>query len=177
MTWQTRSSLTPKVLSENQWQLHWLSVENEFTHFQQVMQLYLRVKKKPRGIGTVIPRHCTTVYRISTIINYDNEHSTAHSVTSWHSKKALPVSRSIHRRTHTCKYIIWITSWHLSFYWGSNCFPSAQDLGPYNYSCLCVIKTPQDFHYLKSRNFVQARYRPNTTVGIAELPETLYCRC
>ena len=28
MTWQTRSSLTPKVLSENRWHLHWLSVEN-----------------------------------------------------------------------------------------------------------------------------------------------------
>ena len=39
-----------------------------------------------------------TVYRISTIINYDNhnEHSTAHYVTSWHFEKALPVSRSIH---------------------------------------------------------------------------------
>ena len=40
-----------------------------------------------------------TVYRISTIINYDNEHSTAHYVTSWHSEKALPVSRSIHWRS------------------------------------------------------------------------------
>ena len=54
MTWQTRSSLTPKVLSENQWQLHWLSVEKEFTHFQQVMQLYRRMRKKIRGIGTVL---------------------------------------------------------------------------------------------------------------------------
>ena len=52
----TRSSLTPKVLSENQWQLHWLSVENGSTHFQPVMQLYLRVKKikNTRGIGTVL---------------------------------------------------------------------------------------------------------------------------
>ena len=30
---------------------------------------------------------------------YDNEHSTAHYVTSWHSEKALPVSRSIHWRS------------------------------------------------------------------------------
>ena len=58
MKWQTRSSLTPKVLSENQWQLYWLSVENEFTHFQQVMQLYRRVRKKQkkRRIGTVCAR-------------------------------------------------------------------------------------------------------------------------
>ena len=49
-------SLTQKVLSENQWQLHWLSVEKEFTHFQQVMQLYRRVRKKNRCIGTVIAR-------------------------------------------------------------------------------------------------------------------------
>ena len=48
MTWQTRSSLTPKVLSENQWQLHWLSVETESTHFQQAMQLYCRVRKKKK---------------------------------------------------------------------------------------------------------------------------------
>ena len=56
MTWQTRSSLTPKVVSENQWQLHWLSVETESTHFQQAMQLYRRVRKKKytRGIGTVL---------------------------------------------------------------------------------------------------------------------------
>ena len=39
-------SLTLKVLSENQWQLHWLSVETESTHFQQAMQLYCRVRKK-----------------------------------------------------------------------------------------------------------------------------------
>ena len=60
MTWQTRSSMIPKVLSENQWQLHWLSVENESTHFQQAMQLYCRVRKKKkkkkntRSIGTVL---------------------------------------------------------------------------------------------------------------------------
>ena len=56
MTWQTRSSLTPKVLSENQWQLHWLSMETEFTHFHQAMQLYRRVRKKKntRGKGTVL---------------------------------------------------------------------------------------------------------------------------
>ena len=48
MTWQTRSSLTSKVLSENQWHLHWLRVEKEFTHFQQVMQLYRRVRKKKK---------------------------------------------------------------------------------------------------------------------------------
>ena len=62
MTWQTRSSLTPKVLSENQWQLHWLSVETDSTHFQQAMQLYRQVRKKKkntRGIGTVLlyPQH------------------------------------------------------------------------------------------------------------------------
>ena len=54
MTWQTRYSLTPKVLSENQWQLYWLSMENEFAHFQQVMQLYLREKKKKKKRGTCI---------------------------------------------------------------------------------------------------------------------------
>ena len=59
MTWQIRSSLTPKVLSENQWQLHWLCVEKESTHFQQGMSLYCRVRKKPtnqptRSIGTVL---------------------------------------------------------------------------------------------------------------------------
>ena len=61
MTWQTRSSLTPKVLSENQWQLHWLtfcSMETESTHFQQAMQLYCHVRKKnTRGIGTVLDSH------------------------------------------------------------------------------------------------------------------------
>ena len=57
MTWQTRSSLTPKVLPENQWQLHWLSVETESTHFQQAMQLYCRVRKKKkntRSTGNVL---------------------------------------------------------------------------------------------------------------------------
>ena len=52
MTWQTRSSLTPKVLSENQWQLHWLCVETGFTHFQQGEKE--KKKKKNHGIGTVL---------------------------------------------------------------------------------------------------------------------------
>ena len=61
MIWQTRSSLTPKVLSENQWQLHWLSVETESTHFQQAMQLYCRVRKKKKKKKKKHPqyRNCT----------------------------------------------------------------------------------------------------------------------
>ena len=71
MTWQTRSSLTPKVLSENQWQLHWLSVETESTHFQLAMQLYCRVRKKKkntRGIGTVLLIEAVNIFPVVTIL-------------------------------------------------------------------------------------------------------------
>ena len=68
MTWQTRSSLTPKVLSENQWKLHWLSVETEFTHFQQAMQLYRRVRKKKKKNTRY--RNCTTSITTTSIYKY-----------------------------------------------------------------------------------------------------------
>ena len=47
MTWQTRSSFTPKVLSENQWQLHWLTVELSNLH----IYLFGKVKSIGRRAG------------------------------------------------------------------------------------------------------------------------------
>ena len=59
MTWQTRSSLTPKVLSENQWQLHWLSVETgdwiyTFSTGNATIPSGEKKKRNPRY------RNCTT---------------------------------------------------------------------------------------------------------------------